>query len=690
MAGNSLSIPGLMSGLSTADIIAKMMDVEKLPLTSMQNKKDQAQQRLDAFRDIRTRFSSLLTAIQNLNKRSSIDAKSVTADTPTGSPTLVTATASADAALGAFTLKVRSLATATTASSYGAGGPEAIGGAVQAGQPLASAGFSTTPTTGTFTVNGAQITIDASTVLSDGVDAVGANTIFAKIRDATAALGDPNKAVTVSWGLDDNGRQNKLVLTASGTIQLGSGSDTSNFLTAAGLAAVPPAASMTSARNLGGVKASAYLNSAEANLDITLTAATGSFKINGVEISYDGNVDSLNNIISRINSSAANVTATFDSASDRVTLTAKTTGASLISLEDVTGNFLAATKLSAAHETVGNNAVYRLNGEAVDRYSTSNTVTDAVTGVTLNFKKADDATWITLNVNQDTSSTVAAVKDFVSQYNSAMSLIRDKTAYDATKKEGGLLMGDATVLGIERTMASLLNGSGVGLSSVARSLSDIGITTGKVGTAVGQTDNLVLDESKLVAKLQSNAAAVADVFGGLVNTTALTPGGTGSIASVAGTPNKRSSGSYSIVSDASGNLTATFTPSGGGAPVVTTGTILAGGTNSTLIPGVTLTAKGVLAAGTDTVTTNFTTVGVGVSIADYLSNLTKSGGIFDVAQESGNSEIADINSSIQRLQDRLDQREANLRMKFNALELALSNLQNQSSSLSAQLAQLSS
>ncbi|MCL5958015.1 MAG: flagellar filament capping protein FliD, partial [Chloroflexi bacterium] len=339
---------------------------------------------------------------------------------------------------------------------------------------------------------------------------------------------------------------------------------------------------------------------------------------------------------------------------------------------------------------VGNNAVYRLNGEAVDRYSTSNTVTDAVTGVTLNFKKADDATWITLNVNQDTSSTVAAVKDFVSQYNSAMSLIRDKTAYDATKKEGGLLMGDATVLGIERTMASLLNGSGVGLSSVARSLSDIGITTGKVGTAVGQTDNLVLDESKLVAKLQSNAAAVADVFGGLVNTTALTPGGTGSIASVAGTPNKRSSGSYSIVSDASGNLTATFTPSGGGAPVVTTGTILAGGTNSTLIPGVTLTAKGVPAAGTDTVTTNFTTVGVGVSIADYLSNLTKSGGIFDVAQESGNSEIADINSSIQRLQDRLDQREANLRMKFNALELALSNLQNQSSSLSAQLAQLSS
>ncbi|MDA8189255.1 MAG: flagellar filament capping protein FliD [Dehalococcoidales bacterium] len=683
MAGVNLQIPGLISGLSTRDIIQKIMDVERLPLISMQNRKDQVQQRKDASKDINTRLSSVLSAIQKLNLRSTIDARTVTTDTPASSPTIVTGSANSNAALGSFTVRVLALATPTSVTSgTGPTSPAAIGKAVSASLPLASAGFVVTPTVGTFTVNGAQVTIDANTVLSDGTDATGANTIFAKIRDATAAVG---KQVTVSWGLDANGRQNKLVLTAAAPIQLGSGSDTSNFLTAAGLAALPSATTMTSARNLGGVNPLAYLNSSQANLDVALSAPTGSFTINGVQFTYDSTVDTLNSVIGRINSSAANVTASYDAVNDRLTLTSRVTGSTLIDLQDVTGNFLAAMKLSANNETLGSNASYLLNGQ--QQYSTSNTVTDALPGVTINLKKADSATDVTVTVGQDTSAAVAAVQDFITQYNSAISLIRDKTAYDPITKQGGILTGDATVVSIENMLATLVSGKGDGLSSVAQSLSDIGITTGAVGSAVGSTTSLILDQAKFVSKLQSNPSAVADAFGGLVSNVALAAGGTGSIASMTGTPTNHTSGTYSIVSDAAGNLTATFTPTGG-SPTTKTGTITAGGTNSTLIPGVILTAKATLAAGTDTITASFTTKGVGVKIADYLTGLTSATGIFAQRQQSADSQIKSMNDAIQQMQDRLDAKEKALYAKFQGLEVALARLESQSASLTAQLAKL--
>jgi archaellum component FlaF (FlaF/FlaG flagellin family) len=77
---------------------------------------------------------------------------------------------------------------------------------------------------------------------------------------------------------------------------------------------------------------SALLNSTEANLNVALTASAGSFKINGVEIKYDAAQDSLNNVINRINTSAANVVASYDSINDQLKLSARNTGSTLIDL----------------------------------------------------------------------------------------------------------------------------------------------------------------------------------------------------------------------------------------------------------------------------------------------------------------------------------------------------------------------
>jgi len=243
-------------------------------------------------------------------------------------------------------------------------------------------------------------------------------------------------------------------------------------------------------------------------------------------------------------------------------------------------------------------------------------------------------------------------------------------------------------MSIQRSLASLVSGLGDGLSSVAQSLSDVGITTGAVGTAVGQTKSLVFDSSKLVDKLKSNPSAVADLFGALGNTVTLDPAGTGSIASFSGVPDRHTSGTYSIVSNGLDTLTATFTPSGGGSPVTTVALIQAGSNTTTLIPGLMLTAKGVLVAGTDTITATFTTKGVGTKITDYLKGLTSDNGLLDSAQDSASQQTDALNKKIRQMEERLDNREASLRARFAALEAALARLQGQGSSLSAQLAQL--
>jgi flagellar hook-associated protein 2 len=94
------------------------------------------------------------------------------------------------------------------------------------------------------------------------------------------------------------------------------------------------------------VKLSAALT--DSNLSTAVTdggAGAGMFRINGVEISFS-EADSMSAVIQRINDSAAGVQASYDTLNDHMVLTNRVTGDLGIGLEDVTGNFLAATGLS--------------------------------------------------------------------------------------------------------------------------------------------------------------------------------------------------------------------------------------------------------------------------------------------------------------------------------------------------------
>jgi len=256
----------------------------------------------------------------------------------------------------------------------------------------------------------------------------------------------------------------------------------------------------------------------------TALGLTGSseFRINGTLITWDATTDTINTLVSRINSSGAGVLASFDSLTGRMSLQNRTTGATGITIDDNYGNgnydLTDALKLTtnggnldAPVTSLGQNARYSINGGAVQT-STSNTVTRAISGVTLNLTGTLNTT-ATISIGQDTTAAVANVKTFVTAYNDALKWVQENTKVDAARKTRGAFAGDAMIEGIMTRLRGVVNTAASGLTTTYKSLPSIGLSSGAVGSAVGTTSSLVLDETKFTEALTSNPEAVQNLFG---------------------------------------------------------------------------------------------------------------------------------------------------------------------------------
>ncbi len=635
-----------------------------------------------------------------------------------------------------FTIAAATARTLASAASVGA--------AFDGGVPLATAGLDIAPTAGSFSINGATINYDPTTdkvadvigyinnsaagvtasfdsttkmftltqkaigaagtitvaddtgnfleamkLVDGGGATIGvetAGTDMASLNDVLAEINNAAIGVTVTLVQDAEGRDNLLEITSGSAVQLGSGGDTSNFLSATSLLQSPPGTTRTSQRGLGSVSRTDNLSAAR--LETTLTQDQGSFKINGIEITYDASIDSLTNLVTRINNSDAGVTATYDVFTDRLKVTNDSSGALATSFEDVTGNMMAALGLVGGTTTMGQNAAYSIDGGPT-RYSTSNTITDAIDGVTLTANSTTTEA-VTVTINQANNNANSAVDGFVSQFNKTLDTLGQLTAY-SEKGSNGILFGDGTVRRIEQELRSMVTRAVPGLSGGLRTLSDIGISYGAVGAAAGSANRLVFDSAKFMKAMTNDPEAVGQLMTVFTANALLSPGGTGSLASVGGVPsNATKTGRYSITSNAAGNLVATFTPNDGTASVVTNGTITAGGTNTTLIPGVTLTAAGTLVDGVDELVVGALAEGFGKRLSEWIDGLTRSGGLIDSRNVEMGNVSKSINEQIDRLEARVSAREQQLMKKFTAMEMAISQLQSQQAALTQMAAQMQS
>ena len=229
-------------------------------------------------------------------------------------------------------------------------------------------------------------------------------------------------------------------------------------------------------------------------------------------------------------------------------------------------------------------------------------------------------------------------------------------------------------------MRSIVTGTAFNGTGRYTDLGAIGLSFGAVGSAVGTTNTLVFDQDKFNAAMQADPASVQNAFSGLTLSASLQSGGTGSVTAIAGNYLGSKAGTYAVTDDGAGNLTAIFTPKDGSAPVTTVGSIAANGTNTTLIPGITLTA-GALQAGVFNVDVTQSSASVLSLLRDYLNGQVGPNGTLTKRQDEFTAVSKDIDARRTRMQAAIDAEMALWEKKFTAMEQAQAQAQNISQAL---------
>jgi flagellar hook-associated protein 2 len=151
----------------------------------------------------------------------------------------------------------------------------------------------------------------------------------------------------------------------------------------------------------------------------------------------------------------------------------------------------------------GANTQATINGIAIA--SSSNTLTNVVDGITFSATKTT-TTPVTVTVARNTDAIKQQLKSFVNAYNQLNSFLSDATKYDAASKQGALLQGDSTTVGIQNQLHALL-GQTSGASSTFTTLSSIGLEVQKDGS-------LLIKDAKLttaIANLPELTKALSNV-----------------------------------------------------------------------------------------------------------------------------------------------------------------------------------
>jgi flagellar hook-associated protein 2 len=603
---------GFNSGLPIDDIVTQLIAVEQKPITLLQQKEDKIKLQQTSYTQVQTYMQTLLTSIKALTNRDVATGATIFDNmTTTSSKTdIATATASNTAASQNITLEVKKLPSLTTATST------AGVGAFNNSTTIEQLGI--TPGFFTMYANGSPYTVNvvAGETMGDIMNTMHANAPSGISADPTIVDGK----ISITY---DPGAQ----------IALGTGGDTSNFLAITNLLTGvndTTTNTITASQRNSTLDRNKVLSSAAANLATPLV--DGTFLINGV--TFDTTGKTMNDMIDAINTSSANVTASYNKGNNTFQLASKNTGSSYISMSDQGGNFLTAMKLispgnTTASQTLGQNAQFVLNGQTM--YSATTTVDETVsglTGVTLNLVSASPGTTVNISVKSDTNAIVDAVKTAVNNYNTAIAYIDKQT--DAQNKMP--LAGQSGIINLRNQIRSMFTSQiGALAGNNYDSLQQIGISTGAVGSSAGKaTAQLTFDSTKLTAALADNATTVKKLFiaqdlGGAQNNTPQDNGFNGVFTQI-----------KNLLSDQ------TYTDSNGN------------------------TAYGAL----------------------YLGTSDSNRGLFSAYKTSSDKQIALIDKSISDMQARLEKKKTDLRNRFLAMDKLVGQYQSQSSALTGLINQL--
>ncbi len=487
MAGLQLS--GLASGFDWKSVVDQLIQIERVPQTKLRTEKTTNTNKLSALSTLRTKLTAFQDAAKALSSNSLFGQRSVSfAD----EDTTWKATASSGAVSGQYAFNVTQFATASVRQG-GSGLASGLHSSNDVSDVLLSElRTATAVKAGTFTVNGSSVAVESTDTLGD---------VFDKISAATGG------AVTATY----SSATDQVTLSSSEPITLGGGGDTSNFLFALKLYN-NNGSTITSASQLGSLGmrddvASAGLASAVTAVD---AEGKGTFTINGVEIAYNVNDDSLQTIMARVNASGAGATMTYDAGNDRFTLTNKGTGDLGLTVSEGAGGLLAALKLtSGAAVTRGVNAEFSVNGGGTI-VASSNVLDSSVHGISGLTVTAAGTGSQTVTIASDTGAIRTGMDKFISAFNDVQNYIDSQTKVTVGadgKVTAGLMAGNREFTDIARQLRSQVFSAVGGASADLSRLESIGIDF------EGSSSTLsVRDSAKLTDALNNSLAKVSALF----------------------------------------------------------------------------------------------------------------------------------------------------------------------------------
>ncbi|ANM30514.1 hypothetical protein ABI59_14435 [Acidobacteria bacterium Mor1] len=238
--------------------------------------------------------------------------------------------------------------------------------------------------------------------------------------------------------------------------------------------------------------------------DGTITIQSGTNDEISIDVSANAGNNSLESVRDAINAADAGVNAAivFDGTDYLLSVRATETGtANALTITDTTNLDLDTNPpVSTAA-----NAVFNIDG--IDITSSSNVITDAIPGVTLDLRSATDAgDSVTVEVDTDNEGVVKAVQDIVDQYNELIDFFNAQENLE-DPEQSGPLANDSLIRGIRTDIQSLFTSGvdGIPLGEI-RAISSLGVSFD------GFTGRATLDSSELQDLLDTNYDDVGDLF----------------------------------------------------------------------------------------------------------------------------------------------------------------------------------
>ncbi|WP_374338128.1 flagellar filament capping protein FliD [Methyloversatilis sp.] len=236
------------------------------------------------------------------------------------------------------------------------------------------------------------------------------------------------------------------------------------------------------------------------------TYSSGTFTQNAskaaVNIAIPSDATTLEDVRDAINDADAGVSASIvnDGSGMRLVLSSTdggTANAMQITVTDDDGNNTDTSGLSKlvydastggtsnmSQQVAAADASLTINGIAIT--SSSNVLTEAIDGVTLNLKNTAAGETATVTVASDTSNAKTGIEKFVSAYNTAVTEIKKQTAYNVDTGTAATLNGESTAISLRSRLSSMI---GLQLAKDV-SLSAIGVELQKDGTLKINSDKL--------------------------------------------------------------------------------------------------------------------------------------------------------------------------------------------------------